>query len=324
MSQVPATITFKKATLEDVPKLLRFVRAYYLFDDIEYDEERVRRGLKTLVGDATLGGAWLVLENDAPGGYFVMTFGFDLEFGGRVATVTELYFDGSFRRRGLGRRTLNFAEKIARDAGAHAVELQVTHGNTEALAFYERVGFTRHDRIPMSKPVMSLDDLRLVAIAKDGAIEGVAKEVMLEEPLAGVLSGSKALYEREGFVPPFTAYVALAGDSHPGISDRAAGAIPVGTCAFKAPPREGHVEIAYFTFPAFEGRGIATWMAKKLVEIAYAEAAPPEVRAETLPKDGPSTSILRGIGFQNRGALLHPEDGLVWEWVLPSFKTVSF
>jgi RimJ/RimL family protein N-acetyltransferase len=40
------------------------------------------------------------------------------------------------------------------------------------------------------------------------------------------------------------------------------GETPVGTCAFKtAPNAEGAVEIAYFTFPAFEGRGFATTMA---------------------------------------------------------------
>jgi GNAT superfamily N-acetyltransferase len=307
-----ADITFKRASLDDLPKLLRFVRAYYLFDHIEFDEARIRRGLKTLISDASLGGAWLVQDGREASGYFVVTFGFDLELGGKVATVTELYFDGSFRRRGLGRRTLGFVEKIAREAGAHAVELQVTDGNVDALAFYEHVGFTRHARIPMSKAVLSLDDLTLVPIAKDGTIERVPPEALAEEPLAGILAGSKSLYEREGFAPPFTAYVALAGE------------IAVGTCAFKSPPKEGKVEIAYFTFPAFEGRGIATWMAKKLVEIAYAETNPPEVHAETLPKEGPSTSILRGIGFQNKGAILHPEDGLVWEWALPSFKTVAF
>jgi RimJ/RimL family protein N-acetyltransferase len=35
----------------------------------------------------------------------------------------------------------------------------------------------------------------------------------------------------------------------------------VGTYAFRSPPRNGEVEIAYFTFPEFEGRGFATEMA---------------------------------------------------------------
>ena len=45
----------------------------------------------------------------------------------------------------------------------------------------------------------------------------------------------------------------------------------VGTCAFKGPPTdEGVVEIAYLTYPEFEGRGYATQMARSLVELAGA------------------------------------------------------
>jgi ribosomal-protein-alanine N-acetyltransferase len=40
----------------------------------------------------------------------------------------------------------------------------------------------------------------------------------------------------------------------------------IGSCAFKSPPTaEGVVEIAYFTYPGFEGRGYATAMATKLI-----------------------------------------------------------
>ncbi|MGB9156079.1 MAG: GNAT family N-acetyltransferase, partial [Chthoniobacterales bacterium] len=42
----------------------------------------------------------------------------------------------------------------------------------------------------------------------------------------------------------------------------------VGTCAFRSPPRSGGVEIAYFTFPEFEGRGFATETARHLIQIA--------------------------------------------------------
>jgi Acetyltransferase (GNAT) domain len=41
----------------------------------------------------------------------------------------------------------------------------------------------------------------------------------------------------------------------------------VGTCAFRSPPQNGEVEIAYFTFPEFEGRGFATEMGRRLIQI---------------------------------------------------------
>ncbi|HEY6507567.1 MAG TPA: GNAT family N-acetyltransferase, partial [Vicinamibacterales bacterium] len=64
----------------------------------------------------------------------------------------------------------------------------------------------------------------------------------------------------------------------------------VGSCAFKSPPTDdGAVEIAYFTYPGFEGRGYATALARKLVDLA---GRSPEVRrvvAHTLPETNAST-----------------------------------
>ena len=66
--------------------------------------------------------------------------------------------------------------------------------------------------------------------------------------VAGILPATADLYRSSGFAPPWIGYVAVS-------EGRA-----VGTCAFKCAPVEGRVEIAYFTFPEFEGRGLATAM----------------------------------------------------------------
>ena len=76
----------------------------------------------------------------------------------------------------------------------------------------------------------------------------------------------------------------------------------VGSCAFKAPPTdEGTVEIAYFTYPGFEGRGYATGMAKKLIELASCSTAVRQVVAHTLPEENASTSVLERVGMSFMG-----------------------
>lgn len=89
----------------------------------------------------------------------------------------------------------------------------------------------------------------------------------------------------------------------------------VGTCAFKAKPTaDGVVEIAYFTFEPYEGRGYASAMALALVELARAA---PDVRwvvAHTLPEPGPSPHILEKTGLTFVGEVHDPVDGLVWRW----------
>ena len=90
----------------------------------------------------------------------------------------------------------------------------------------------------------------------------------------------------------------------------------VGMCGFKSPPQNGRVEIAYGTTPGNEGRGIATQMARQLVQMARETEEGITVVAQTLPEEGASTAVLRKLGFVLDGTVDHPEDGEVWEWCL--------
>ena len=87
----------------------------------------------------------------------------------------------------------------------------------------------------------------------------------------------------------------------------------VGTCSFKGPPAGGAVEIAYFTFPGFEGRGIGTAMAQFLLEQAAAMPGVDKAVAHTGPERSASTRILEKVGMTLAGA--SEEDGTaVWAW----------
>jgi uncharacterized protein (DUF924 family) len=89
----------------------------------------------------------------------------------------------------------------------------------------------------------------------------------------------------------------------------------VGSCAFKGAPDEtGVVEIAYFTFPDFEGGGVARAMAAALLRRTAASSGVRRVRAHTLPEENASTRLLRRHGFAHLGTVVDPEDGPVWRW----------
>ena len=89
----------------------------------------------------------------------------------------------------------------------------------------------------------------------------------------------------------------------------------VGQCAFKAPPTdEGVVEIAYFTYPRFEGRGYATSMARRLIGLASTSLAIRRVIAHTLPHLSASTRVVEKVGMTFVGEVMDPEDGRVWRW----------
>lgn len=94
----------------------------------------------------------------------------------------------------------------------------------------------------------------------------------------------------------------------------------VGVCSLKGPPVEGAVEIAYFTFPGFEGRGIATEMARFLVKRASTLQDVTRIVARTAAEHNASTRILEKIGM--RWAAGEEEDGLaVWLWEMDGVRS---
>lgn len=89
------------------------------------------------------------------------------------------------------------------------------------------------------------------------------------------------LYNSVGFARPWLGYFARQ-DS-----------VCIGTCGFKGPPENDRVEIAYFTFPGYEGRGYATRMARALIDIAWETKADVVIAAQTLPNESASTTTQR-------------------------------
>ncbi len=162
----------------------------------------------------------------------------------------------------------------------------------------ERGNFASH---PDSVALRPRPDL--VRIDQDGVPEAFTQA--LSDAARGACMASAALYRTAGFVPPWVCYLCLVDG------------LCVGTCAFKSAPRGDQVEIAYFTFPEFEGRGYATAMAQRLIEMARAEVPAMVVVALTLPEENAATKVLRKLGFRLVGRVRHPEDGEVWEWELP-------
>jgi RimJ/RimL family protein N-acetyltransferase len=88
----------------------------------------------------------------------------------------------------------------------------------------------------------------------------------------------------------------------------------VGYCAFKGPPRDGMVEIAYGVNPDQEGKGYATEAAAALAAFAFGFPEVTVVRAQTLPSSAASQRVLAKSGFERVGDAMDPDDGLVWRF----------
>jgi len=145
------SLKIETASRDDAAILLGLIEQYYTYDGIKFDREKIKPGLDELLANQNIGRAWIVRLHDEIIGYAIATFGFDLEFGGRRATLTDLYLVPGHRRNGLGSVLFRHIESECSKAGAHAMELMVEEDNEEARAFYLKMGYERLTRNPMNK-----------------------------------------------------------------------------------------------------------------------------------------------------------------------------
>ncbi len=148
-----STIHFRQARRKDVPDLLELIRAYYRFDHIRFEPRSVHRALVKLLCSPALGRAWIARHDSKAVGYVLLTFNYDLEFGGKEGIVTDLFIVEAYRGQGLGKCALKAVNAYCRSRRIHTVELQVERRNGRAQKFYRRLGFRKLSRVVMSRGI---------------------------------------------------------------------------------------------------------------------------------------------------------------------------
>ena len=110
-------------------------------------------------------------------------------------------------------------------------------------------------------------------------------------------------YPKTGFILPWVGYFVINQD------------VIVGSCSFVGQPKDGKVEIAYWTFKEFEGQGIASFACKELLRIAYQTDSGLTITAKTAPEHNASTKILEKNNFVFTEIVQDEEIGDAWLWV---------
>lgn len=145
-------IALRVATIDDAASVLPRTRALNDHEGIDISDSALEAALRTLLSSPDLGGVWLIERDRAPIGYAIVTFGYDLEFGGRDAYLTELWIDADQRGSGAGREALALLDPELQARGVGALHLQVRPENP-AMRLYEREGFVVSPRRIMTRRI---------------------------------------------------------------------------------------------------------------------------------------------------------------------------
>lgn len=143
-------IIFSIATEDEILFLIEMIQRFYEEDHHDYKESQITNALMEIMREETLGNIYLVKYKKQIAGYFILTYGWSLEYFGRDILIDELYIKKKFRGRGLGKKSIEFIEKYVKDKKFKAIHLEVNKYNI-AKKLYESKGYISHSSDLMSK-----------------------------------------------------------------------------------------------------------------------------------------------------------------------------
>lgn len=129
-------------TMSDAQDLYEMMRDFYAIDAYPFDAEKMAANIAQFHAEPHSGRIELLLVDGQIAGYFVLTYIYSFEFGGRMAFIDELYVKSEFRHMGIGRFALDEILKFAKTSGLKMLYLEVEPQNQRASELYASRGFT--------------------------------------------------------------------------------------------------------------------------------------------------------------------------------------
>ena len=134
-------VSFRSCGPNDHATLMKLVVAYYSFEKIPMNRKSLSQGLGVLLRNPSQGKIWLMEVHKKPVGYALLTYTFDLEYGGAEGVLRDLFVEKRYRSQGIGSLALYEIEDYCRERGMRAFQLQLPRGNKSAERFYRKAGF---------------------------------------------------------------------------------------------------------------------------------------------------------------------------------------
>ena len=136
-------MTCRRAGPADEVQLAAMAHDFYAEERLPYGPANAA-ALRVLLADAAQGEVHLIEARGMEprtAGFFVLTWCYSVERGGKMALLDELYVVPQARGRGAGQAALAAAADLARAAGCRGMLLEVDHVNDRARRLYLRAGF---------------------------------------------------------------------------------------------------------------------------------------------------------------------------------------
>lgn len=222
------------------------------------------------------------------------------------------------RRRGVGRRMLEEAERALFARGCAKINLQVRATNSEVIQFYEQCGFSLEDRASLGKPLR----VEPQTAADPVPTIRVNEQVTLSQITAGDrpaylkhLNKTDEFHACMGMMPfPYREIDAdqwlakvvretLETDRRRNWAIRKEDGELIGGTGVCGLARGEKAEIGYWLAKSYWGQGIMTEVVRRLCEFAFAQYELRRIYARAFATNPASARVLEKAGFDLEGTL---------------------
>ena len=142
----------RRAAAQDVPALAGLYDRFYAEDAIDVSVDVIRKNLGAMVLDERAA-IWVAEHDGSIVGFTSASLTLGIEFGW-ASEIEDLFVLPAHRGKGLAKRLFQTAIDWAEKSGASEILLVVTpeaEADQGLIAFYEKLGFRKSDRILMYK-----------------------------------------------------------------------------------------------------------------------------------------------------------------------------
>ena len=140
------SIRIENAAPENIPQVFALMREFAEYEKLlEFFESTEERLETALFGDGKVADAILAFDGERAIAYAVFFPYFATFRGQRGIYLEDIFITKNFRGKGVGEMMLKHIAQIARSRGFERIDFQVLQWNTQAIAFYEKLGAVRDE-----------------------------------------------------------------------------------------------------------------------------------------------------------------------------------
>ena len=139
-------IRFETSKISDIETLSSMMKDFYAIDNYPISIEKSKMLLNEFIQNENLGKSYLIYKEEKIAGYFIITYVFSFEYGGRIAFLDELYIKSEFRNQGIGNDAIEFLKTKTNALNINLIYLEIENHNEKAQNLYLKHNFEIHNR----------------------------------------------------------------------------------------------------------------------------------------------------------------------------------